>query len=111
MAGFLNELDVEVLGNNQFKLKKTLSYKTDLFDHKHNIIKIPKGFITNFASSLLIKFGEKSATLHDYLYSIKIGRALADKIFLEALKSENVSFASRWACYIGVRLFGWGYYY
>ena len=107
-AAFLTELETRVVSENKFKLLKPLKYNSAL---SLLTIIVPEGFITNFASFLLVKFGEKSSTLHDYLYDAKLfDRAKCDKIFLEALKSEGVSFVRRWACYIGVRVWGWSHY-
>lgn len=108
IPGFLSELDTRLVSENKFELLKPLKYNSALC---LLTITVPKGFITNFASFILVKFGEKSSTLHDYLYDGRMfGRAKCDKIFLEALKSEGVSFVRRWACYIGVRVWGWNHY-
>lgn len=106
--GFQTELETRVVSENKFKLLKPLKYNSALSIKQ---IIVPEGFITNFASFILVKFGEKSSTLHDHLYDGRMfDRAKCDKIFLEALKSEGVSFARRWACYIGVRVWGWNHY-
>lgn len=108
IPGFLSDLETRVVSENKFKLLKPLKYNSAL---SLLPIVVPKDFITNFASFILVKFGEKSSTLHDYMYDAKLfDRAKCDKIFLEALKSEGVGFARRWACYLGVRVAGWSHY-
>ena len=107
-AAFLTELETRVVSENKFKLLKPLKYNSAL---SLLTIIVPEGFITNFASFVLVKFGEKSSTLHDYLYYSRLfDRTKCDKIFLEALKTEGVGFTRRWACYLGVRAWGWRYY-
>lgn len=107
-VAFLTELETRVVSENKFELTKPLKYNSAL---SLLPIIVPQGFITNFASFILVKFGEKSSTLHDYMYDAKLfDRAKCDKIFLEALKTEGVGFARRWACYLGVRAWGWRYY-
>lgn len=75
---------------------------------------IPKFYETDFASvprvlwSILPPIGKhnRAALLHDYLYDSKIGtRKQADKLFLKQMKIDGVSFAARYAMYLGVRIF------
>lgn len=75
---------------------------------------IPKGYETDFASvprmlwSILPPIGKhnRAALLHDYLYDSKIGtRKKADKLFLKQMEIDGVKFLSRYAMYLGVRIF------
>ena len=81
--------------------------------------RIPKGFITNFASSPKILWWIVSpmgsygyaALEHDYLYSIAdIPRKNIDKIFYQAMKRHEVKLWKRLPIYYAVRLFGGKYY-
>jgi len=82
-----------------------------------SIFDVPKGFITDFASSRVGRWNflgvdaaqSMSAILHDYLYKTGIvSKHKADLYFQEGLlsDSENVSWWDRWKGYWGVRLFG-----
>lgn len=46
------------------------------------------------------------AVVHDYLYSLKIDRTLADAIFFHALKCRGVSRPLRWMMWFAVRWLG-----
>jgi len=79
-------------------------------------IKIPKGFITDFASvprifwSFLPPVGRyiKPAVLHDYLYRYtKFNRKICDNIFLETMRDMKVPLYQRLLLYLGVRIGGW----
>lgn len=109
--GFLSDLDTRVISENKFELLNPLKYHTKKLSVSKRDIVVPAGFQTDFASFFIIKFGEKSATLHDYLYaSHLVSRKKADEIFLEALETEGVSYWRRYSCYYGVRAFGWMHY-
>lgn len=110
IPGFISDLDIRVVSQNNFKLLSPLSYVTKLLPKDQNIITVPTGYITNFASCIIVKFGEKSATTHDRLYDLKIKRSLADKIYLEALRSEGLPEWKCIGCYLGVRAAGWYWY-
>lgn len=106
--GFLSELNIRRVDNNKFELLSPIEYRSKITIKN---ITVPTGFITNFASAIVVKFGERAATLHDYLYSIrKYNRAKCDKIYREALSYDGVSTVKRWACYFAVRAFGWTHY-
>lgn len=106
--GFLSDLDTRNIGNQKHLLLSPLVYSSALIIK--NII-VPKGYITDFASFFLVKFGDKAATVHDYCYSKKMKRSKADAIYYEALISEGISEIKSKACYYGVRAFGWYRYY
>lgn len=115
-TGFITDLDVRVVSSKKrnYKLLSPLVYKTDI---KHSLLPasgniiVPIGFVTDFASFLLVTWGDKQATLHDYLYSLKIDRSIADEIYFEALKNDpEINYIEAVSCYLGVRAFGWTRY-
>lgn len=113
---FLNKLEVVNLGGKRWKLTKNLKYKT----HDGEIIVVPKGFITNFASVPRIPLAfllagdtaHAPAVIHDHLYSRKVvsthyySRADADRIFREAMDDDGVWWWRRWLMWTGVRIGG-----
>ena len=91
----------------------------DLMNGKFEyLIKVPKGFVTDYASipkllrGIVLPYGKHSgaSVVHDWLYSsncnLDISREKADKIFLEILKEEKVNFLLRTLMYTAVRKFG-----
>ena len=109
----LTKLLVKDLMNGKFELFFNYVYRT-----KEYIIKVPKGFVTDYASIpkllrvIVLPYGKHSgaSVVHDWLYSsncnLDISREKADKIFLEILKEEKVSFLLRALMYFAVRKFG-----
>lgn len=80
------------------------------------VIKVPTGFITDFASvprplwSLLPPFGRytAAAVLHDFEYwRQNRERVDADRIFMEAMIELNVKRWRRWSMHRAVRMGGW----
>lgn len=77
-------------------------------------ITVPKGFRTDLASiprifwMILPPFGRYSqaAVIHDYLYSIKYPRDLADKIFYESMLRYGTYKWKAKIMYYAVRIFG-----
>jgi len=59
---------------------------------------------------LLIGYGDRAATVHDYLYrkscAYKVSRAVADRVFYNALRAEGIARWRAWIFYGGVRLGG-----
>ena len=109
----LTKLLVKDLMNGKFELFFNYVYRT-----KEYIIKVPKGFVTDYASipkllrAIVLPYGKHSgaSVVHDWLYSstcnLDISRENADKIFLEILKEEKVNFLLRILMYTAVRTFG-----
>lgn len=129
MSKFTTPLEVKVLdGGEYFELTKEFEYYRE--NNKNDVIKVPVGYRTDFASvpkifwSILPPQGAgkdndyaKAAVLHDYLYSMKrkqnepmVSRKEADNIFLEAMKAVKVKKITRFILYWCVRLFGYRYY-
>lgn len=89
-------------------------------DNRGNLHVIPKGFKSDGASIpqwLWTVAGTpfapnviRAAVVHDYLYSIKYDRKLADRIFHDILKEDGVNVVKRRAYKTGVNLFGWTRY-
>jgi len=120
MSSFTTELKVRPLPDGRtWELLEEFDYylgspESGLF------IRVPKGFITDFASVPRIfwpilppwdKYG-KAAVLHDYLYhSHRFIRLLCDAIFFEAMGVLGVSWWKRWVLYLGVRIGGWVPFY
>ncbi len=122
MSSFTSELIVQPLPDGKnWELKRPFSYHVGS-QYSREYIKVPVGFITDFAS--IPKFlwflpywakVNKSAVLHDYLYqrkrimAEKITRKQADDVWLEAMLVEWQGRKSRhfvaWLQYLAVRLF------
>lgn len=104
---------VRVLPNPHWELTRDLVYESDLLG---DIIVVPKGFRTDFASIphtplawyLFAGKADEAATVHDLLYSTQIyPREKCDAIFHEAIKILGYSEATARVMYCGVRLGGW----
>lgn len=105
------------LKNSKFQLISEYVYRT-----KKYIIKVPEGFITDFASvpqvfNIFIQpHGKHSpaSVVHDWLYSkecnLILSRREADTIFLEILKEEKVSVIKCYIMFLTVRIFGGKYF-
>ncbi len=116
MSQFTDPLVVELVGKNLWKVYLEFDYHIGEYPSK-DIIKVPCGFVTNFASvprifwpiiSPIDKHG-KAAVVHDYLYySGMFPKKKADLIFKEALGVLNVKPWKVSSMYRAVSLFGWG---
>ena len=116
MSSFTTELKVKPLPNGKhWELLEEFDYYLGSLE-SGMYIKVPKGFVTDFASVPRIfwwlfppwgKYG-KAAVVHDYLYYMKIfSRVVSDAIFLEAMKVLKVPLWKRLIIYLAVRLGGW----
>jgi hypothetical protein len=82
------------------------------------VITVPAGFNNDLASVPRLPFAywlaggtaEKAGVVHDYLYSVKAPRDLADEVFMAAMKAEAVPGWRRSLMYAAVRAFGGNYY-
>lgn len=116
MSKFLSPLVTEELGPWDHKLRAELMFLDDLV----GVIKVPEGFRTDFASiqclnvpmlywlyALLAGYGNKAATVHDYLYRNGMHtRSICDEVFHRALLAEGVDEERAWLMYKGVRIGG-----
>ena len=112
---FLSQLKVSRLpapeGEFWWELDTPLLYRSALL--KRTII-VPAHFKTDFASVprlplVFALFGDTahaSAVIHDYLFRFRVVKnSLADKVFLEAMQVEGVSWWRRQAMYLAVRAY------
>ncbi|ATV57132.1 hypothetical protein CTM68_05255 [Fusobacterium pseudoperiodonticum] len=109
----MSKLLVKDLMNGKFELVDDYVYQIEEYR-----IRVPKGFVTDYASiprifrPIVLPYGKHSgaSVVHDYLYSkgcdLNIERKKADKIFLEILKEEGVNPILDRLMYIAVRCFG-----
>lgn len=111
--------DMAKQGRTLAVVVRPYAYMHPIYD-KNVVVEVPQGFVTDFASIprafhwFLHPFGghAPAAVLHDYLYAIgqKKARALADKLFLNAMKEAGVPAFRRSLMYRMVRTFGGGGY-
>lgn len=113
-------LVVAVLDKEQERENRTTGVLLYPFQYSHpasgSVIKVPEGFVTDFASiPKLVRFAispfgrhSKAATLHDWLYAVgEPGRRkFADKIFRDAMAELGVDDLMREIMYRAVRRFG-----
>jgi len=116
MARILGDIVVKKIGNHRWELHEPIEYHVG-DANSEEVISIPKGFKTDFASvprplwGLFPPNGKHTgaAIVHDYLYQNHIySRKKSDKIFLEIMKIYEVSWIKRYTMYRAVRLFGRG---
>lgn len=127
MKKFTDELIVKSIGSKWELVEPFCFYYEKLNKNtyrfadpsNYNKIVIPKGFITDFASTPRILYPiippigiyNKACIIHDYLYQEKIFlRKTCDLIFLQAMKILDVPKWKRNLMFIIVRLFGKKYY-
>lgn len=116
MSSFTTPLIVRHLDGQRWRLMESFKYAVG-DEYSEEIIRVPRGFITDFASIPRLfwtiighptgKYG-KAAVIHDYCYFRKLySRKRSDEIFYEAMKVLKVPFVKRWLMYHAVRMFGW----
>ena len=115
MSQFTTPFIGELVGKNLWKVREPFEYHVGSYP-SIEIIKVPIGFRTDFASvprifwaiiSPVDKHG-KAAVLHDYLYAEGLyKRKRCDEIFLEAMDVLGVNDTKKYIMYYMVRLFGW----
>lgn len=116
---FLTPLRFEQTGPRRWVVLEDLVYRSAIL----GTIKVPKGFVTDFASVPRLPFaywltggrGNAAAVIHDYLYrcqrsgGVKVSRSTADAVYYEALGAGTHA-EPGWAAtlmWAGVRTFGW----
>ena len=115
MGNFKTPLVVKHLDGENWELDEEFEYYVGRKED-NDLIKVPKGFITDFASIPKVvwsiighpagQYG-KAAVIHDYLYRNGLRtRKKADDIFLEAMEVLGVGAIRRRVIYSAVRLFG-----
>jgi hypothetical protein len=130
MNRIFGNFDTREICVHRWKLLVDLTYD----DTVYGVITAPAEFETNYASldglrnivtfpiyAMLADYGDKSATMHDFLYNrggfqnvfgefIPVSRLEADHVFFRALRAEGIA---RWRAklfFYGVRVFGKKYY-
>jgi hypothetical protein len=92
---YLTPLHGDILDDNDVELLAVFLYYSAILAQ---VIVIPKGFVTDFASVprapgafwLLGGRCKWEAVIHDYLYRVlKLGRRTADNVFLEAMSTPR----------------------
>lgn len=99
-----------------FTLSRPVLYLSEKYDtHNGEPIRVPDGFVTDFASSWVGRFqllGRKAAfsaapVVHDWLYREGLEtKETADFVFKEAMEALGCSRYDVWKGYWGVRLLG-----
>ncbi len=115
MSSFTSPLIVSPLKDGRrWQLRKSFTYHFGS-QHSRFIIRVPKGFITDFASVPRFLWGwipywgkwGKASVIHDYLYQThQVERSIADAIFYEAMLVEGTKKWKARLMYRAVRLFG-----
>jgi hypothetical protein len=113
VSGFFVPLDIRDCDNGQWVVLNEFDY--DIGELGGTKIVVPKGFVTDFASTPRILWRvfppwgpyRKAAVVHDWLYANQeFAKAVADAIFLEAMEVLKVGYATRYTVYWGVHAFG-----
>ncbi len=123
MSEFLTPLDGRWITDDRFMLLSPLIYQSDLLrrtpglksDMADGILRIPAGFVTDFASVPRVPivytlFGDKAhheSVPHDFLYQTHpTTKPVADKLFREAMVSRGKPYYVVEGMYWGVVLGG-----
>lgn len=117
MSSFTKPLKGEILDSGDLLVGEEFDYYREA--NNDEIIKIPAGFVSDFASVpfvfriLVSPIGRhsKPAVVHDYLCELyhqgKVSRDYCDEVFNEAMKVKNVPFFHRIILYSGVRIYAY----
>ena len=114
MSSFTKPLIVRHINGTSWELMETFEY---YLENGEEIVRVPKGFITDFASIPRLfwsfighptgRYG-KAAIVHDWCYFKRVfTRKKCDQIFEEAMEVLGVNWFKRKAMYFSVRAFGW----
>ena len=125
-SGVFSHFDTRELKRRLYQMLAVFSFQDSVFGK----IEVDKGFQTNYASidvlhnvvlfvfyALLADYGDKAATIHDWLYSgygIRQAdgaiyyptRKECDQVLYRALRAEGVARWRAWFFYAGVRIGG-----
>ena len=119
MISFTTPLDVECLEDGRtWRVLTEFDFASEVLER---IIRVPVGFVTDFASTprvlwaLLPPTGRysKAAVLHDAAYqhpemvTPTITRIQADRLFREGMEALRVALLTKWVLFWGVRVGGW----
>lgn len=120
MSRFTTTLKTEQIG----KWTHILLADLVLADEDEQVITVPSGFSTDFASikvlhnaflfvlfALVSGYGNYAATVHDWLYrNTAISRDRADAVLYRALRAEGIARWRAWLFWAGVRMGGASHY-
>lgn len=123
-SSFKTPLRLEFRDDSLFQLTESFEFLSEVTE---SIIRIPAGFVTDFASiprvlwNILPPTGRygKAAVVHDWLYQTrdagthKVWRDEADAVLREGMVALKVPWWQRWMIYVGIRIGGgvaWGHY-
>lgn len=115
MSQFTTPFKGELIGKNKWKTIESFEYHIGTYP-SNEVIKVPAGFVTDFASVPRIFWSiispvdnhGKAAVIHDYCYQYGIySRKKSDLIFKEGMKVLGTSKLKRYLMYKAVRLFAW----
>lgn len=111
---FLDPLIVEEIHADRWRLVHELRYDSAILGAR---VIAPVGFVTDFSSVPRVPLawwlagdtGRKAGVIHDLLYCYRLPgqRALADRVFNEALTAEGLPAWRAALMYAGVRVGGW----
>ena len=110
---FTTDLCLKVIGHQAFEVIQPLVYENGevviqvnpKFDFDG--ASIPRALWSVVGSPMTDGY-QRAGCLHDALYASEyFAREVCDKLFLEAMKSDGVSYIKRTAMYNAVRMFGW----
>ena len=113
MGKFTTKLSLDVIGDQAYEVTKPL-----VWEDSELVIQVNPGFDFDGASipkALWSAIGspmtggyQRAGCLHDALYASEwFARDVCDKLFLEAMESDGVSWIKRNLMYNAVRAFGW----
>jgi len=131
MSQFLTELEIKCCpeDENFWELEAPLLYKSDLLtdpassSSTSGLITVPKGFITDLASTRHIPFvsmiwgstAHREAVVHDYLYCLDsvplVSFGQANAVFKEAMEVWEKGFFTRYPMWLGVWIGGWFHFH
>lgn len=120
---FLGDLLVGYIDGKRWRVVEGFTYRL-VHDQGLQYVRIPAGFITDFASFPLGVFlkspggkWDKAAIVHDVLYKTalvstddgprRLTRGECDDVFYEAMQVAGVDWLRLWVIYLGVRIGGW----
>ena len=113
MSKFTTKLSLDVIGDQAYEVTKPLVWEDSELVVQVNPgfdfdgASIPKVFWSAIGSPMTGGY-QRAGCLHDALYASEyFAREVCDKLFLEAMKSDGVSYIKRTAMYNAVRMFGW----
>jgi ABC-type glucose/galactose transport system permease subunit len=118
MSAFTSPLELEYVDGRCWKVTAEFDFASDVLEH---IVRIPAGFITDFASiprlfwNILPPTGTygKAAVIHDMLYqhpeciTPTATEKQANSVLLEGMITLHTGWLTALVIYTGVKFFGW----